>query len=316
MVCSEGCGRGSACAGSAAAGHSRLLAEGTKEEERSEEASLSSAFGEGGREGRRRRDKWLGKLPVLSPAAPGNCCLLARGAGQGPQHRVAGRGGVKRGVEKFRSSAPGCCAVSSQGFWSTPTFAVPFQCPFAGLIRKTYSQVSSFPGENFSFKFFGKAVYQFYVLSHLLSVRNRIYRLTWVDFHLQNVRSKQYYSWFLTKALLQLLRDIVSAVLWTVRNEQILLIKEHCKVVIHYFHFDSEHDFICIWYRVFLRLVYWIRKHHKAICFTSVYRMCRCRKSANIKLRHTEGMLLKKWLILPPHTHTLLGRFSIIGFSE
>ena len=53
MVCSEGCGRGSACAGSAAAGHSRLLAEGTKEEERSEEASLSSAFGEGGREGGR-----------------------------------------------------------------------------------------------------------------------------------------------------------------------------------------------------------------------------------------------------------------------
>ena len=27
-------------------------------------------------------------------------------------------------------------------------------------------------------------------------------------------------------------------------------------------------------------------------------------------------MLLKKWLILPPHTHTLLGRFSIIDFSE
>ena len=50
MVCSEGCGRGSACAGSAAAGHSRLLAEGAKEEEKSEEASLSSAFGEGGRE--------------------------------------------------------------------------------------------------------------------------------------------------------------------------------------------------------------------------------------------------------------------------
>ena len=50
MVCSEGCGRGSACAGSAAAGHSRLLAEGAKEEEKREEASLSSAFGEGGRE--------------------------------------------------------------------------------------------------------------------------------------------------------------------------------------------------------------------------------------------------------------------------
>ena len=55
----------------------------------------------GGREGRRRRDKWLGKLPVLSPASPGNCCLLARGARQGPQHRVAGRGGVKRGWRSF-----------------------------------------------------------------------------------------------------------------------------------------------------------------------------------------------------------------------
>lgn len=38
------------CWVSCRAGHSRLLAEGTKEEEKSEEASLSSAFGEGGRE--------------------------------------------------------------------------------------------------------------------------------------------------------------------------------------------------------------------------------------------------------------------------
>lgn len=34
------------------------------------------------------------------------------------------------------------------------------------------------------------------------------------------------------------------------------------------------------------------------------------------KVRHTEGMLLKNRLILPSHTHTLLGRFSIIDFSD
>lgn len=37
MVCPEGCGRGSARAGSDAVGHSRLLARSTKEEEKGEE---------------------------------------------------------------------------------------------------------------------------------------------------------------------------------------------------------------------------------------------------------------------------------------
>lgn len=49
MVCSEGCGTGSAGAGSAAAGHSRLLAEGTKEEEkREEDVAVLSLRGGGG----------------------------------------------------------------------------------------------------------------------------------------------------------------------------------------------------------------------------------------------------------------------------
>lgn len=50
MVCPEGCGRGSASAGSAVAGHSRLLAEGTKEEEKREDDVAVLGLG-GRREG-------------------------------------------------------------------------------------------------------------------------------------------------------------------------------------------------------------------------------------------------------------------------
>lgn len=50
MVCPKGCGRGSARAGSAAVGHSRLLAGSTKEEEKGEEdvSVLGLEGGEGG----------------------------------------------------------------------------------------------------------------------------------------------------------------------------------------------------------------------------------------------------------------------------
>lgn len=53
MVCPEGCGRGSARAGSAAMGHPRLLAGGTKEEEKGEEdvAVLGLEGGKGGGDG-------------------------------------------------------------------------------------------------------------------------------------------------------------------------------------------------------------------------------------------------------------------------
>lgn len=53
MVCPEGCGRGSARAGSAAMGHPRLLAGGAKEEEKGEEdaAVLGLEGGKGGGDG-------------------------------------------------------------------------------------------------------------------------------------------------------------------------------------------------------------------------------------------------------------------------
>lgn len=88
---SEGRGRGSAGAGSAAVGHSRLLAEGTKEEEKREEDV--GVLGLGGQRGRgpRRRDNWLGKLRALNPAVCGNCCRHAGNARAGCRCPASGK---------------------------------------------------------------------------------------------------------------------------------------------------------------------------------------------------------------------------------
>lgn len=67
MVCPEGCGRGSARAGSAAVGHSRLLARGTKEEEKREEDVAGLEGGKGG-----------GDEEVVEQVARANCwCPVA-----------------------------------------------------------------------------------------------------------------------------------------------------------------------------------------------------------------------------------------------
>lgn len=67
MMCSEGCGTGSARVGSAAAGHSRLLAEGTKEEEKREE-DVAVLGPRGGREGKTEKGQLAGQIagPQLS----------------------------------------------------------------------------------------------------------------------------------------------------------------------------------------------------------------------------------------------------------
>lgn len=67
MVCPEGCGRGSAYAGSAAAGHSRLLAEGTKEEEKREDDV--AVLGLGGRwEGTTEKGQLAGQIAFPEPS--------------------------------------------------------------------------------------------------------------------------------------------------------------------------------------------------------------------------------------------------------
>jgi hypothetical protein len=93
MVCPEGCGRGSARVGSAAVGHPRLLAGGTKEEEKGEE-DIAVLGLEGGRRG------W-------GPSRAKSSCswqLLPRAAGARPGAEAPGEGEV-------RSSRPDCCAV-------------------------------------------------------------------------------------------------------------------------------------------------------------------------------------------------------------
>lgn len=110
IVCSEGCGRGSACAGSAAAGHSRLLAEGTKEEEKREEDVAVLSL-QGGKEGTTEKRPLVGQSAGTQPAAPGNCCRHAGDVRPVPQYREPGKGGVEG---KFRSSPLGCCAVFPQ----------------------------------------------------------------------------------------------------------------------------------------------------------------------------------------------------------
>lgn len=86
MVCPLGCGRGSARAGSAAVGHSRLLAGATKEVEKREEdvsvLGLEGGKGGGGQEvvGQVARAKLLvgGQLPTTGGAGPGSQRLWER----------------------------------------------------------------------------------------------------------------------------------------------------------------------------------------------------------------------------------------------
>lgn len=90
MVCPAGCGRGSARAGSAAVGHSRLLARDTKEEEKAEEdvAVLGLEGGKGGGDEEvveqvARASCWC---PVASPPPPPRRRSLVpgpRGSGKG-----------------------------------------------------------------------------------------------------------------------------------------------------------------------------------------------------------------------------------------
>lgn len=72
MACPEGCGRGSADAGSAAAGHSRLLAEGTKEEEKREDdvAVLGLGGGDSRQRGLPPRPQRLAAAAARRPRAP------------------------------------------------------------------------------------------------------------------------------------------------------------------------------------------------------------------------------------------------------
>lgn len=83
MVCPEGCGRGSARAGSAAVGRSRLLARGTKEEEKGEEGVAVLVL-EGGNGG--------GDEEVVEQVARANCwCPVAP-----PREALAGPGTQRR----------------------------------------------------------------------------------------------------------------------------------------------------------------------------------------------------------------------------
>lgn len=89
MVCPAGCGRGSARAGSAAVGHSRLLARDTKEEEKAEEdvAVLGLEGGKGGGdevvEQVARASCWC---PVAPPRPPRGRSLVP-----GPRGSAKGR---------------------------------------------------------------------------------------------------------------------------------------------------------------------------------------------------------------------------------
>lgn len=75
MVCPEGCGRGSAQAGSAAVGHPRLLAGDTKEEENGEEGvsvlGLEGKVGATGGASGLCQVQLLVAIAVRAPEAPG-----------------------------------------------------------------------------------------------------------------------------------------------------------------------------------------------------------------------------------------------------
>lgn len=101
MVCPAGCGRGSARAGSAAVGHSRLLARDTKEEEKAEEdvAVLGLEGGKGG-----------GDEEVVEQVARANCWCPVAPPPPHTQEALAGPGSQR--LWERASLIPSCCAVS------------------------------------------------------------------------------------------------------------------------------------------------------------------------------------------------------------
>lgn len=124
------------------AGHSRLLAEGTKEEEKSEEASLSSAFGEGGREAGEgtMAGQIAGVLQSSQPLATVAC--LQEAPGRAPSTESLGKAEGKAGGE--------VSVLSPRLLRSFPAAFLIDSClrrTLASLCRAdtTYSQVSSFP---------------------------------------------------------------------------------------------------------------------------------------------------------------------------
>lgn len=116
MVCPEGCGRGSACAGSAAVGHSRLLAEGTKEEEKREEDVAVLGLG-GGREETTEKGQLTGQIASPKPSCSWQLLPESRRRPSWrPVPSVWERPSKTGAEEKFESSPPGCCAVLLEPF--------------------------------------------------------------------------------------------------------------------------------------------------------------------------------------------------------
>lgn len=113
------CPRGSACAGSAAVGHSRLLAEGTKEEEKREEDVAVLGFGAEGEE--TTEGQLAGQ--IASPKPSCSCQLLSVNGRRpsappapAPSAQRLGKAGRDRGGEAVSVLAPDCCAVFLEPF--------------------------------------------------------------------------------------------------------------------------------------------------------------------------------------------------------
>lgn len=148
----EGCGRGSALLG-------QLLwvtpASWLKAPKRRGRGRRTSALEERGR-GRRRRDNWLGKQPLVA--------TVARTRRRPCWRPVASvESGVRRGWRSF-GSRPHTQAVA-QFSWNLFDPPLPSPClemPLAGVMTiRRLLQVSSFLGEEFGFKLFMRAVTQF-----------------------------------------------------------------------------------------------------------------------------------------------------------